>query len=511
LLSGYNRILALAEMIPRLYSLPPPAVGTRLPEVDVRQQLDDAARRGWIEIGRRLGRAGTLFVSDTAALLVAALASAWFLDALAIAPGAADLRPLVTILFVVQPLVLGVSGAYGATFDRTSLGRMSMAVVISTGLAVGQLHLSGAPWAPGLDDLHILVAQVAWTIPLVFLGRLAIDRMLKHAYRRGIGQRRVLVIGSEAEMVKMKRMLREQRAEEIRVMGRLSPTYHREAGALEAVSDLEIAVRTHDVWGVIVASSNLSFEALETIFDRCFELGVAVSVIPKTLHRFGPRLELRKTRAGALLRLQPAEFGIPQLTIKRAMDLVFSVVLLALSWPLFLAIAAAIRLDSKGPILFRQVRAGLGGNAFGMYKFRTMIANAEDIKSDLHHLNESGDPRLFKIRNDPRVTRVGRILRRTSLDELPQLFNVLAGEMSLIGPRPFFLEDLQGYADHHLDRLKVLPGITGWWQVKGRSAVVDFEEVIRLDREYIERWSVWFDIKILLLTLPTVFRRTGAY
>ena len=204
------------------------------------------------------------------------------------------------------------------------------------------------------------------------------------------------------------------------------------------------------------------------------------------------------------------EASTSQLTIKRAMDVVLSVVLLVVLWPVLAAIAIAIRLDSRGPILFRQTRAGLGGEPFGMFKFRTMIANADEIKSQLHHLNESGDPRLFKIRNDPRITRVGRFLRKTSLDELPQLLNVLAGEMSVIGPRPFFPEDLDEYDDHHFERLSVLPGITGWWQVRGRSAVLDFEEVVRLDLEYIEQWSVWFDLKILALTLPTILRRTGA-
>jgi lipopolysaccharide/colanic/teichoic acid biosynthesis glycosyltransferase len=146
-----------------------------------------------------------------------------------------------------------------------------------------------------------------------------------------------------------------------------------------------------------------------------------------------------------------------------------------------------------------------------MHKFRTMDDGADTEKPKLVGLNHSGDSRLFKIPNDPRVTRVGRFLRRWSLDELPQIWNVFRGDMSLVGPRPFFESDLEDYEAHHFRRLGAKPGVTGLWQVSGRSHVVDFEEVVRLDREYIEHWSIWLDISILLRTIPAVFGRDGAY
>jgi lipopolysaccharide/colanic/teichoic acid biosynthesis glycosyltransferase len=208
--------------------------------------------------------------------------------------------------------------------------------------------------------------------------------------------------------------------------------------------------------------------------------------------------------------LTPLRFEVPQLAVKRSMDLLFVVAGFAVLWPLFVIIALMIKLDSKGPVLFRQTRAGLGGKPFEMFKFRTMVDGADLEKPRLQHLNESHDPRLFKIRRDPRVTRVGRILRRSSLDELPQILNVARGEMSLVGPRPFFPSDLSGYQGHHFERLHVLPGITGLWQVSGRSDVVDFEEVIRLDRQYIRNWTLLADLSILLRTIPAALRR-GAY
>ena len=213
----------------------------------------------------------------------------------------------------------------------------------------------------------------------------------------------------------------------------------------------------------------------------------------------------------AFVRAEAPKLEAPHLLAKRCVDVVGATVALVCGLPLSLLIAIAIRLDSSGPIFFRQERVGLGGRRFQMLKFRTMHAGADREKAHLAHLNASGDARLFKIRNDPRISRVGGFLRKWSLDEIPQLINVLVGEMSLVGPRPFFEEDFVDYEDHHFLRLGAKPGITGLWQVYGRSEVMDFEEVIRMDRQYIDGWSIWLDFKILAVTIPAVFRRVGAW
>jgi lipopolysaccharide/colanic/teichoic acid biosynthesis glycosyltransferase len=196
---------------------------------------------------------------------------------------------------------------------------------------------------------------------------------------------------------------------------------------------------------------------------------------------------------------------------KRIVDVLVSAILVVLFAPLLAIIAVAITLDSPGSPFFLQERAGLGGRRFRMIKFRTMREGADFEKEQLSHLNQTGDSRYFKIRNDPRTTRLGRMLRRWSLDELPQLLNVLIGEMSLVGPRPFFESDFTEYEDHHFRRLDAKPGITGLWQVSGRSEMLDFEDVIYLDRQYIEQWSFWLDVSILFRTIPAVVRRTGAF
>lgn len=200
-----------------------------------------------------------------------------------------------------------------------------------------------------------------------------------------------------------------------------------------------------------------------------------------------------------------------QLIVKRLIDFTLATIGVLLLTPVWVIVAIAIKLDSPGPVFFVQERVGYAGRVFKVLKFRTMRRGADAEKALLAHLNASGDDRIWKIPQDPRITRLGMFLRRWSIDELPQLFNVMWGTMSLVGPRPFFAKDLQGYLDHHFARLGAKPGITGLWQVKGRSNVTDFEEVVRLDREYIERWSVWLDLSLLARTLPAVIRGSGAY
>lgn len=197
--------------------------------------------------------------------------------------------------------------------------------------------------------------------------------------------------------------------------------------------------------------------------------------------------------------------------IKRCFDLSCSILLLLLLSPIYLAIAILITLDSPGPVFFRQNRVGLHGKNFKIWKFRTMVNNAEKLQASLETNNEIKDGVLFKIKNDPRVTRIGKFLRLYSLDELPQILNVLVGEMSLVGPRPLPSRDVERFKTKHFIRQEVLPGITGLWQVSGRSDIDNFEDGVKLDISYIENWSLWLDLKILLETVRVVLQKTGAY
>jgi exopolysaccharide biosynthesis polyprenyl glycosylphosphotransferase len=197
--------------------------------------------------------------------------------------------------------------------------------------------------------------------------------------------------------------------------------------------------------------------------------------------------------------------------VKRCFDLCGSMILLFLLSPVFLAIALLIKLDSPGPVFFRQKRIGLKGQKFKIWKFRTMVANADKLQAALETNNETKDGVLFKMKDDPRITGVGKFLRRYSLDELPQLFNVFLGEMSLVGPRPLPTRDVEKFKTKHFIRQEVIPGITGLWQVSGRSNIDNFEDAVKLDITYIENWSLWLDLKIMLKTVRVVLEKTGAY
>jgi exopolysaccharide biosynthesis polyprenyl glycosylphosphotransferase len=198
------------------------------------------------------------------------------------------------------------------------------------------------------------------------------------------------------------------------------------------------------------------------------------------------------------------------LIIKQAVDYAGASVGLLLLAPLFVATALLIRLTSPGPVLFRQLRSGLNGSPFTIYKFRTMVTNAEQLQHELQAMNEMSGP-VFKVSQDPRITRTGKWLRRTSVDELPQLFNVLRGQMSLVGPRPLPVDEVRRFHDPaHRRRLSVKPGITCLWQISGRSEIKEFRDWVRLDLEYIDHWSLKLDAEILLRTLPAVLRATGA-
>jgi exopolysaccharide biosynthesis polyprenyl glycosylphosphotransferase len=239
--------------------------------------------------------------------------------------------------------------------------------------------------------------------------------------------------------------------------------------------------------------------------------GIALRVIP---------LEGEPLFMGARLwtvgGLPSLSFDPPLLTgmdfkLKRILDFLSAVLILVVASPLYLLIGLLIRLDSPGPIFYKQTRIGLHGRSFEVWKFRSMVINAEKLQEKLEVFNKTKDGILFKIEDDPRITRIGRFLRKYSLDELPQIFNVLFGQMSLVGPRPLPVRDVERFSEHHFIRHEVTPGITGLWQVSGRSDINDFEDVLRLDLRYIQNWSLWLDFSILLRTLKVVFSRSGAY
>jgi len=271
----------------------------------------------------------------------------------------------------------------------------------------------------------------------------------------------------------------------------------------ERLGDLE------DIDRIVVASSDLNEDRLAELLPVCRLRGMKLTIVPPTRGMFGTATHLGHVADLPLLDYNTWDISNSTLALKRGLDVTFATIGLVASAPIFVLAAVAILITDGRPVLFRQTRGGAGGRPFTMLKFRTMVKNAEELLQDLVPFEELDDP-MFKLKADPRVTRVGRLLRRTSLDELPQLINVLRGDMSIVGPRPEQLDLVERYLPEHRFRLNVKPGITGPMQVYGRGEL-RFEERLAVEREYVENLSFARDLKIVLMTLPAVLGRRGAF
>jgi exopolysaccharide biosynthesis polyprenyl glycosylphosphotransferase len=276
-------------------------------------------------------------------------------------------------------------------------------------------------------------------------------------------------------------------------------------------ADLDTIIEAQGIDRVIIAFSKVSHEQLLESIRACRDAGVSVDVVPRLFEFLDGVRALDQVGGLPLLSIGAPILTSASVAAKRVLDAVGSLALITMFAPVMIATAIAIKLESRGPIFFRQPRAGRRNTSFELIKFRSMYIDAEQRKAEIAALNEADDGVMFKIREDPRVTRVGRFIRRYSLDELPQLFNVLKGEMSLVGPRPLIFPETAALdEDWHLRRLELRPGLTGPWQVYGRSQS-PFQEMVRFDYQYVAGWSLARDIEILLATLPAVLSGRGAY
>jgi exopolysaccharide biosynthesis polyprenyl glycosylphosphotransferase len=281
---------------------------------------------------------------------------------------------------------------------------------------------------------------------------------------------------------------------------------------LGSIDRIPAVVRMLDIERVIIAFSNESHQETIELIRSLKDLDVQIDIVPRLFEIVGRSTAMHTVEGLPLVGLPPFNLSRSSRLLKRSMDLVLATAALVLLAPVFGVIALLIRLDSRGPFFFRQVRMGARDRTFRIFKFRTMVADADARKHEVAHLNMhiTDDPRMFKIPNDPRVTPIGAFLRRYSLDELPQLINVVKGEMSLVGPRPLILEEDRHVAEWARKRLNLRPGVTGLWQVLGRSDI-PFDEMIRLDYLYVTNWSLWNDLRLLFQTVPALTRTRRAY
>ncbi len=369
---------------------------------------------------------------------------------------------------------------------------------------------------PLVTSRLMLIYVAALTLLGGSISRLARRWILAYLRDRGIGIRRVLIVGMGEVGRSLLGIMLARPDLGYRPVGFLDDDDQISAvgmGRVEALGGterLEATLQRQNIDTVMITFGWKHYDRIQQLTEVCREMGTDLRIVPEIMQLNIREVQVENLDGIPLLGIGAHRtFGRFNQLLKRSLDMLL-VLLLLPAWALVcLLVTLALALEGQGPVLFWQQRVGKDGQAFRMAKFRSMVRNAEQLRAEM--LRESGeDPRHAKFVDDPRITRVGKFLRRTSLDELPNLLNVLRGEMSLVGPRPATPDEVELYEPRHRRRLQITPGITGWWQVRGRSNI-PFDEMCELDMYYINNWSLSMDIEILLLTIPRVLFRSGAY
>lgn len=381
---------------------------------------------------------------------------------------------------------------------------------------VASILITYALRLPGLSRAWMLLA---WTLSVCYVcgGRMAMRGGLRRLRKRGLMMHPTLVVGSPSEASALLEMVPRDPSSGFKLVGRLSAEEERSAPEqadgrcprLGSVDDLQDVVERYGIEDVLVASSAFDRDAASRIAHALRGACPDVHVTSRLFEVLSNRILVREIAGLPVVTVKSVPLSKADLLAKRVFDLAVAAGLSVLGLPLWIALAATVRLTSPGPVFFRQERVGQDGRPFFIRKFRSMYVDAEERLGDLREADEAGGP-LFKVRDDPRMTTAGRWMRKFSLDEFPQLLNVLKGEMSLVGPRPPLPEEVAGYAQHHRQRLHARPGMTGLWQVSGRSNL-SFDEMVRLDLFYIENRTLGLDLRLLARTVPTVLTGRGAY
>ncbi|MDQ3677572.1 MAG: sugar transferase [Actinomycetota bacterium] len=465
-----------------------------------------------LETLRRAARILSLLVLDFVGVYMAILTALWLKAGLrtgdwVLSSQTHQTADLFNFAYLITVLLFARSGLYSARGERPGLTRIvsSLFQVMIVALIFAIANRST------FSSYYIFYGSLFFAVIYVSLLRFGYEGVTGALLRMAGYHRRAVLVGSGKHIEAVGHALRDAAHSSINVVGFLSLTPRPNNGLLSlgGLDDLAGVIARHNVDEVIIADSDFPQQQAVEVVDVCHSAGVRVRIAPSTMEILVHRAEFVPGEAVPLFELKPPVFEGIDYVVKRTFDLIGASLLVIFLSPILAASAIAVRFSSRGPILYRSMRPGIGGVPFACLKFRTMYRDADQRQDDLESINEASGA-LFKIRDDPRMTPVGRFLRRYSIDELPQLFNVLAGEMSLVGPRPLPQRDFDQLEEWHKKRYLVTPGITGLWQVSGRSEL-DFDDLVRLDFLYLERWSVFLDLSILVKTVPAVFTRRGAF
>jgi exopolysaccharide biosynthesis polyprenyl glycosylphosphotransferase len=422
-----------------------------------------------------------------------------------------DYLPILPALTLLIPATYAIFGVYRKTPYAPPIEEfVSVLQASSVGLvlALAGIFLAQNYAFSRLIFLYFWLALVV----LAVLGRLAVRGLVAFLRRRGWGTRRVLVVGGGALAKTVMHVVATEPGSGYHLVGFVHDQGEGDIGRFRCLGSLRkigSVIYEHRIDEVIIALPSTSHARALQITRQCDGLNVSFKLVPDLYEISLSRVNIHALRGVPLIGIRERSIHGFNRALKRVVDLTVALLCMIVTAPVFALAALAIKLDSPGPVFFLQKRVGQDGRLFPCLKFRSMYVDAERRRRELLAANEADGP-LFKIRDDPRRTRVGRLLRRLSVDELPQLINVLRGEMSLIGPRPAIPSEVEEYEDWHRQRLSVPPGITGLWQVTGRSEL-PFDEMVLMDIYYIENWSLGLDLSILLRTLPAVLTGRGAY
>jgi len=491
----------------------PALVGPPLPERDVRAKRP--ALLGFVlklDTLRRIGRVVSLLALDFACLFAAIFSAlalkAALLDDWNPTASLQETQETISFAYLITALLFARSGLYAERATRPGLTRIVGSLFQTTVVTLIFALVNGETFS----SYYIFYGTLFFAVLYVSSMRWAYEALTGAVLRAAGYQRRAVLVGTGKHIEAVAHALRDAPDHEgIEVVGFVSLTPRPDNGlrSLGTLDEIGRVLSEHRLDEVIIADPEFPQQQAVELVDRCHQKGVRVRVAPSTMEILIHRAEFVPGQSVPLFELKPPVFDGIDFAVKRAFDVVFSVLILLALSPLLLGIALAVFATSRGPVFYRSVRPGIGGLPFACLKFRTMHHDADQRQADLESFNEAKGA-LFKIRQDPRMTRVGRFLRTYSLDELPQLVNVLRGEMSLVGPRPLPQRDFDRLEDWHRKRYLVLPGITGLWQVSGRSEL-DFDDLVRLDFLYLERWSPFLDLTILVKTVPALLTRRGAF
>jgi exopolysaccharide biosynthesis polyprenyl glycosylphosphotransferase len=464
-----------------------------------------------ISTARRLARVLSLLALDFAGVALAIFTALVLKEAVNghVSPDTAfhGTKQFIAFAYLLTALLFARSGLYSARALRPGLSRIVGSLFQVAFVALIFAVVSGEHFR----SYYLFYGSLAFALLYVSSIRAGYEWLTGVILRAAGYRRRAVLVGTGKHIRDVAHALGDATHSPIEVVGFLSLKELPANGlrSLGSLADLESVLGTERIDEVIIADPDFPQVEAVDLVDRCHQRGVRVRLAPSTMEILIHRAEFVPGQSVPLFELGPPVFEGVDFALKRTFDIVGATLLLIVLSPVLLTIMLAVRLSSRGPAFFRSTRRGIGQRPFACLKFRTMHTDAEEHQADLEEFNEASGA-LFKIRDDPRLTRVGRALRRFSLDELPQLVNVLRGEMSLVGPRPLPERDYEMLEDWHRKRYLVLPGITGLWQVSGRSEL-DFDDLVHLDFIYLERWSLALDLTILLKTVPAVISRRGAY